>query len=52
MKSEFALGKGRTPESIAASHMMNPAEAAEALIYTCSTPPNVRIPQMTMRHMG
>jgi 3-oxoacyl-[acyl-carrier protein] reductase len=52
IKSEFALGKGRTPESIAASHMMDPAEVAEALVYTCSQPPNLRIPQMTMRHMG
>ena len=30
--------KGRTPESIAASNMMDPAEVAEALLYTCSTP--------------
>ncbi len=52
IKSEFALGKGRTPESIASSHMMDPAEVAEALVYTCSQPPNLRIPQLTMRHMG
>ena len=52
IKSEFALGKGRTEASIAASNMMDPAEVAGALIYTCSQPKNVRIPQLTMRHMG
>ena len=52
IKSEFALGKGRTPESIAASHMMDPAEVADGLVAMCSQPANVRVPQMTMRHMG
>ncbi len=52
VKSEFALGHGRTEEFIRNSHMMEPAEVAEAIVYACLLPPNVRIPQMTVRHMG
>ena len=52
VKSEFALGHGRTEESIRSSHMMEPAEVADAIVYACTLPPNVRIPQMTVRHMG
>lgn len=52
VKSEFALGHGRTEESIRDSRMMDPAEVAEAIVYACLQPPNVRIPQMTVRHMG
>lgn len=52
VKSEFALGHGRTEEFIRNSHMMEPAEVAEAIVYACTLPPNVRIPQMTVRHMG
>ena len=52
VKSEFALGHGRTEESIRHSRMMDPAEVADAIVYACLQPPNVRIPQMTGRHMG
>ena len=52
VKSEFALGHGRTEEFIRNSHMMEPAEVAEAIVYACVLPANVRIPQMTVRHMG
>jgi 3-oxoacyl-[acyl-carrier protein] reductase len=52
VKSEFALGHGRTEESIRDSRMMEPAEVADAIVYACLQPPNVRIPQMTVRHMG
>ncbi|GGA67088.1 short-chain dehydrogenase/reductase SDR [Edaphobacter acidisoli] len=52
VKSEFALGHGRTEEFIRNSQMMEPAEVAEAIVYACTLPPNVRIPQMTVRHMG
>lgn len=52
VKSEFALGHGRTEEFIRNSHMMEPTEVAEAIVYACLQPPNVRIPQMTVRHMG
>lgn len=52
VKSEFAVGRGRTDESIAKSRMMDPAEVADAIVFACMQPANVRIPQMTVRHMG
>lgn len=52
VKSEFALGHGRTEEFVRNSHMMEPSEVAEAIVYACMLPLNVRIPQMTVRHMG
>jgi NADP-dependent 3-hydroxy acid dehydrogenase YdfG len=52
VKSEFALGHGRTEEFIRKSHMMEPHEVAEAIVFACLQPANVRIPQMTVRHMG
>ncbi len=52
MKTEFALGQGRTPESIAQSTMMDPEETAAAVLFACTQPPNLRIMQMTVRHMG
>jgi NADP-dependent 3-hydroxy acid dehydrogenase YdfG len=52
VKSEFGLGRGRTEEYIRNSHMMEPQEIAEAIVFACLQPPNVRIPQMTVRHMG
>ncbi|WP_348267797.1 SDR family NAD(P)-dependent oxidoreductase [Edaphobacter paludis] len=52
VKSEFGLGRGRTEEYIRSSHMMEPQEVAEAIVFACLQPPNVRIPQMTVRHMG
>ena len=51
-KTEFAKGRGRTEEWIRDSHMMQPAEVAEAIVFACLQPPNVRIPHMTIRHMG
>lgn len=52
MKTEFAVGHGREAESVAASTMMDPDEVAELIAFTCSLPRNIRIPQMTIRHMG
>jgi len=52
VKTEFALGKGRTEESVRASYMMEPAEVAEAIVFACMQPPNARILQLTVRHMG
>jgi 3-oxoacyl-[acyl-carrier protein] reductase len=51
-KTEFALGKGRTEDYIRNSHMMEPEAIAETILFACTQPPNVRIPQMTVRHMG
>lgn len=52
VKSEFALGHGRTEEYVRKSHMMDPEEVAETIVFACLQPANVRIPQMTVRHMG
>jgi NADP-dependent 3-hydroxy acid dehydrogenase YdfG len=52
IKTEFALGRGRTEDYVRNSHMMEPQEVAEAILFACLQPPNVRIPQMTIRHMG
>ena len=52
MKTEFAVGHGRTEDYVRSSHMMEPHEVAEAIVFACLQPPNVRIPKMTVRHMG
>lgn len=52
MKTEFALGKGRDAASVAASAMMDPGEVAESILHICSQPENIRIPLITVRHMG
>jgi NADP-dependent 3-hydroxy acid dehydrogenase YdfG len=52
IKTEFAIGHGRTEESVRNSPMMDPADVAETIVFACLQPPNARIPQMTVRHMG
>jgi 3-oxoacyl-[acyl-carrier protein] reductase len=52
VKTEFAVGHGRTEESVKSSTMMEPYEVADAIVFACSQPPNARILQMTIRHMG
>lgn len=52
IKSEFAVGNGRTTEGVAASPMMDTDEAAAAVLFACTQPANVRITQMVVRHMG
>jgi 3-oxoacyl-[acyl-carrier protein] reductase len=52
VKTEFALGRGRTEQSIRDSRMMEPEEVAQAIIYACKQPKNARILEMTIRHMG
>jgi NADP-dependent 3-hydroxy acid dehydrogenase YdfG len=51
IKTEFAIGRGRTEESVATSHMMDADELAESIAFLCALPDNLRISQMTMRHM-
>ena len=51
-KTEFAVGRGRTEESVRGSRMMQPEEVADAIAFACLQPPNVRIPHMTVRHMA
>jgi len=52
MKTEFAVGNGRIAEEVTKSWMMEASEVADAVVFACSQPANVRIPQMVVRHMG
>jgi 3-oxoacyl-[acyl-carrier protein] reductase len=52
MKTEFAVGRGRTAEAVTRSYMMEPAAVADTILFACMLPSNVRIPLMTVRHMG
>jgi 3-oxoacyl-[acyl-carrier protein] reductase len=52
VKTEFAVGKGRTEEGVRTSYMMEPREVADAIVFACMQPRNARILQMTVRHMG
>jgi short-subunit dehydrogenase len=52
MKTEFAVGHGRTEQTVAESRMMEPSEVAETVVFACSLPANVRMPSLVVRHMG
>jgi 3-oxoacyl-[acyl-carrier protein] reductase len=52
VKTEFAVGKGRTEEFVKNSHMMEPHVVADTIVFACMQPPDTRILQMTVRHMG
>ncbi len=52
IKTDFAVGHGRTEQSVQQSTMMNPDDAAASILFAVSQPTNVRITQMTVRHMG
>ncbi len=52
VKTEFAVGRGRTAEAVAASAMLEPEEVAESILLACTQSPKSRIVQLTVRHMG
>jgi NADP-dependent 3-hydroxy acid dehydrogenase YdfG len=51
VKTEFALGKGRTAESVAQSGMLDPEDVAGAVLLVCTQPPHSRIIEIQMRTM-
>ena len=51
VKTEFALGKGRTAEGVAQSGMLDPEDVAEAVLLTCTQPAHARIIEIQMRPM-
>jgi NADP-dependent 3-hydroxy acid dehydrogenase YdfG len=51
VKTEFALGKGRTAEGVAQSGMLDPADVAEAVLLACTQPAHGRIIEIQMRPM-
>jgi short-subunit dehydrogenase len=52
VKTEFAIGKGRTTQSVADSFMMEASEVAEAIVFACMQSSHTRVLQMTIRHLG
>jgi 3-oxoacyl-[acyl-carrier protein] reductase len=52
VKTEFALGKGRTEQSVAASGMLEPEDVASAVLLACTQGPNARIIEVQMRTMN
>ena len=51
VKTEFALGKGRTEQSVAKSGMLDPEDVASAVILACTQSSNSRIIEVQMRTM-
>jgi NADP-dependent 3-hydroxy acid dehydrogenase YdfG len=51
VKTEFALGKGRTEQGVAASGMLEPEDVAGAVLLACTQSPKARIIEVQMRTM-
>ncbi len=52
VKTEFAIGKGRTEESVASSGMLDPEDVASAVVLACTQSKNSRIIEVQMRTMN
>ena len=52
VKTEFAIGKGRTEAGVEASEMLEAADVAEAILFACTQPKLSRIIQIQMRTMA
>lgn len=52
VKTEFALGKGRTEQGVAKSGMLEPEDVASAVMLACTQSPNARIIEIQMRTMA
>ena len=52
VKTEFALGKGRTEAGVAASDMLDPEDVAGVVLLACTQSPGSRIIEVQMRTMG
>ena len=52
VKTEFALGKGRTDEMVEKSGWLEPEDVAQAILFACTQPKLSRIIQMQMRTMA
>ncbi|RPI92010.1 MAG: SDR family oxidoreductase [Chloroflexi bacterium] len=51
VKTEFALGKGRTERGVAASGMLDPEDVAGVVLMACTQSPRSRIIEVQMRTM-
>jgi len=52
VKTEFALGRGRTQESVSQSNMLDPEDVAGAVLLACTQSPHSRIIEIQMRTMA
>ena len=52
VKTEFALGKGRTEEGVRQSDMLEENDVAAAVLFACTQPKHSRIIQVQMRTMA
>lgn len=52
VKTEFAIGKGRTEASVKASEMLEAKDVAQAVLFACTQPAGSRIIQIQMRTMA
>jgi NADP-dependent 3-hydroxy acid dehydrogenase YdfG len=52
VKTEFALGKGRTEQSVAQSEMLDAEDVASAVLLACTQSPKSRIIEIQMRTMA
>ena len=50
--TDFAMGRGRTPDMPALQHMMDPGDVAEAVMYVLTRPRNHRILEVAFRPMS
>ena len=52
VKTEFAIGKGRTEQEVADSEMLEASDVANAILFACSQPASARIIQVQIRPMS
>jgi len=52
VKTEFALGRGRTEESVSQSNMLDPEDVARAVLLACTQSAHSRIIEIQMRTMA
>ena len=52
VKTEFAIGKGRTEGAVEQSDMLEAEDVARAVVFACTQPPGSRIIQVQMRTMA
>jgi NADP-dependent 3-hydroxy acid dehydrogenase YdfG len=52
VKTEFAIGKGRTEESVAESNMLDPEDVAGVVLMACTQSPKSRLIEVQMRTMS
>ena len=52
VKTEFALGKGRTEQSVRESEMLDAEDVAAVVLLSCTQSPKSRIIEVRMRTMA